>query len=174
MDAEQARKAERHGAQNTINAVVSHLRERWNELFRLTTIEQAMGALRLPDDDTLRLAVGDVLRTQADVHPAVDRWGALAFILTEDEKLLARFLVQHAVDTPGTLAPAAVTEATGRSEPDVAHGLNVLRQVGLLDWRKDGDAIAYTIAVDWQQWAGPLGFTFHTVQLEHGERFNVP
>ncbi len=174
MDAERAREAEPQGAQSNVNAVVSHLQERWNALFRLTTIKQAMDALGLPKDDALRLAIGDILRTQPNVHPAVERWGPLAFILTEDKKRLARFLVQRAVDRRGKLAPAVVAQAIGWSEPDVAHGLNVLRQVGLLDWRGAGDAIAYSVAVDWQQRAGPLGFTFHTVQLEDGERFNVP
>ena len=161
-------------AQKQITAVVSHLRERWEELFRLTTVEQAMIALGLPNNDHLRLAIGDELRAHPDLHPALIRWGQLGFILTEDEKLLGRTLTHSMMNRQGQISVAKVATALDGAETDVEQGLHVLRHVGLLDWHRAHDAISYTLAPRWQDLVGPLGFTYHTVQLEYGERFNVP
>lgn len=162
------------GAERQVDTVVSHLRQRWDQLFRLTTVEQAMAALGLPQNDDLRLAVGDRLRAQPDAHPAVERWGAIAFILTEPEKLLARCLAQHGTDPASRIAIAAIARVIHRGEAEIERGLAVLRHVELLDWSRSGDSIVYTLTPDWQQRSGPLEFTYHTVKLAGGERFNVP
>ena len=170
MDEEQARGAER---QRHVDAVVSHLHEQWDKLFRLTTVEQAMAALGLPPGD-LRLTVGDRLRAQPDVHPALRRWGALTFILTEDEKLLARFLIHHGTDPDSRASIALIDNAIRLSEVEIEHAMSVLQHVDLLDWSRSGDVIAYTLTPDWRSRAGPLEFSHHMVKLPDGECFNVP
>jgi hypothetical protein len=154
--------------------VLAYLRSRWDQLFRLTTVAQAMAALGLPEDDASRLRVGDYLLAHPGVHPVVPRWGARTLILTEDEKLLCRYLAHHAASGRGQVPVAAAAAAIQRAPAEVARGLAVLRHVGLIDVRRVGEAIAYTLAWNWRELAGPLGFAFHTVTLQTGEQFNVP
>jgi hypothetical protein len=154
--------------------VLAYLRSRWDALFRLTTVAQAMAALDMPADDPGRLRVGDYLLAHPEVHPVVARWGARTFILTEDEKLLGRYLVQRATNGGGQVPAAAATAAINRAPADVARGLAALQHVGLIDCRQDNDTIAYTLVPNWRELVGPLAFTFHTVTLQAGERFNVP
>ncbi len=154
--------------------LLAYLRQQWDEPLRLTTLEQGMIALGQALDNAHRLRVGDYLLTHANVHPAVQRWGARTLILTEDEKLLGRYLVQRASNERGELSLADVTSALGRSATQAENGLAALRHVGLLDWRRVNGAIGYTLIPNWRELVGPLGFTFHTVQRANGERFNVP
>jgi hypothetical protein len=154
--------------------VLAYLQSQWDRLFRLTTIAQGMAALGLPADDERRLRLGDHLLAHPAAHPVVARWGARTLILTEDEKLLGRYLAQRAAAGAGRVPAAGAAAAIGRTVPEVTRGLTVLQHVGLIDWRLANDTIAYTLAPDWQERAGPLAFTFHTVTLQSGERFNVP
>src|SRR5688500_5626144 len=119
MDDEHTIEAERQPAQSRADSIVSHLRERWDHLFRLTTVEQAMAALGLPPDDNLRLAVGDRLRAQPDIHQALVRWGPLTFILTEQEKLLARRLVRQGTQPGSRVSRAAIAGALHRSAAEI-------------------------------------------------------
>jgi hypothetical protein len=69
---------------------------------------------------------------------------------------------------------AAAAAAIQCTPAAVARGLGALQRVGLIDARLVGDTIVYTLASNWRTVAGPLGFAFHTVTLQSGERFNVP
>ena len=152
----------------------AHLRGRWDELFRLTTVEQGMLALGQRSDDARCLRIGDQLLRHPDIHPNVERWGARTFILTEGEKLLGRYLVHRAADDQGREPVSIVAQALDWTAGQVLRGLSVLEHLDLLTWLVQGQDIAYTLAPNWKDLAGPLGFTFHTVHLESGERFNVP
>jgi len=154
--------------------VLTYLRTRWDQLFHLTTVAQALAALGRTEDDASRLRVGDYLLAHPAVHPVVARWGARTLILTEDEKLLGRYLAHQAANGRGQVPVAAAVAAIQRAPAEVARGLAVLRHVGLIDYQPVGHAIAYTLAPNWRELAGPLGFTFHTVTLQSSERFNVP
>lgn len=101
--------------------IIDYLRRDWDAGFRITTIEQAMRALGLPQDDELRWRVGqeldkvwrrrlsflklvkglhwlrgfrwrdlfDVVRTSAFLAEVKD-WNPASYILTNEEKLVAR------------------------------------------------------------------------------------
>jgi hypothetical protein len=122
---------------------------------------------------TRRRRLGDFLLAHPELHPALERWGARTFILTEDEKLLGRYLVQHAVDGRGQATRTAAAGAISGLDTEVKRGLALLEHLGLVETRRTGGAIAYVIGPNWTELMGPLAFTFHTVQ-RGGERFNVP
>jgi hypothetical protein len=156
-------------------AVLAYLSRQWEDALRLTTIQQAREALGLPCDRARRLELGEFLRRHEDSHLAMKRWGALAFALTEDEKLLARYLEWQARDRHGRVPLSAGATALGESESVVVAALESLERLHVLaSGRVDLQEIVYEFAADHRTLAGPLGWTYHTVTLANGERFNVP
>ncbi len=155
-------------------AVLDYLRAQWDKLFRLATVAQAVAALGLPWDDAARLRLGDYLLAHPALHPLLERWGVLTFVLTEDEKLLARALLQRAVDGRGRVERDTLAATLKRTVAAVERGANALQHTGLLTWREERGAIVYAFASNWPERVGPLAFAFHTVTLEGGEQFNVP
>jgi hypothetical protein len=154
--------------------LLTYLRGQWEQPLRLTTLEQGMLACGQATDVTRRRRLGEYLLAHPEIHPAVERWGARTLILTEDEKLLGRHLVQHAVDGRGQTTRAAAAASTSRSGTRVERGLELLEHLGLVETHRTGGAIAYVVAPNWTELMGPLAFTFHTVQRGGRERFNVP
>lgn len=154
--------------------LLAHLKQRWGELFRLTTLEQGMLALGQAPDHARRLRLGDALLAQPSFHSTVGRWGARTFILTEDEKLLGRHLARLAEDgrhEVGLMDAAATLDAR---VGDVRRALRTLAHLDLLTYHEHDGVLSFSWRGGWHALLGPLGFTFHTVQRAGGERFNVP
>ena len=94
--------------------LLDHLRGRWDELFRLTTLDQGAAALGQAMPLGRRLRLGEWLLANPEAHPNVRRWGARTFVLTEEEKLAAR---------AGRVVPALAARGlaeSGRLRPDAA------------------------------------------------------
>lgn len=159
-----------------LKAVLAYLEEQWSKLFRLTTIEQAIRALGYPMDDELRRRVGAELLAKAAFHPTLAQWGAYTFILNEDEKLLARWLVQRTKNSNSQLTISEVAASLNCTEATVEHQVKNLQGVGLLlgGSPQNTSFFEYRFVPEWKKLAGPLEFNFHTVQRETGEQFNVP
>ncbi len=149
--------------------VVDFLRAEWEQDFRITTIQQAADALGLPGEDSLRLRVGRHLAADPGLNSKLERWGPVAFILTEEEKLLARCLQRQGRTTGALPSSQELSEVLGQSTAAVDAGLEILMDLGLLVRQAD----TCVLAKDFEEQAGALGFNFHTVLLESGERFNV-
>ena len=155
--------------------VLDYLREQWDELFHLTTIGQALATVGLTDDEVARRwRLADYLLAHPEIHPAVHRWGAPTLILTEAEKLLGRYLAACRPRQPGELRLADAAAALGRDPPAVADDFAALVRLGLLAGVATNDVLRWAFAPAWEQRLGPLGFTFHTVSRQSGERFGVP
>jgi hypothetical protein len=154
--------------------ILTHLQEQWADRLHLTTVAQAQAGLGLPPESEVRRALGRYLLAHPNVHPAVARWGAPAFALTEDEKLLGRYLTARATDGNGRCTLDETAGALARSRADIEAGLGTLASLGLLTWEQDGGVLRYRLAPDLHQRLGPLGWTFHTVEVEGEGRFNVP
>jgi hypothetical protein len=154
--------------------ILAHLRIQWDDALRLTTIAQAQAALALPPDAAVRRTLGRYLLAHPQVHPAVARWGAPAFALTEDEQLLGRYLNGHVPDDAGQRPLPEVAATLNRAPVEVEEGLSTLAALGLLTWARDGEAVRFRFPADLRQRLGPLGWTFHTVEVEGEGRFNVP
>lgn len=154
--------------------ILAHLRAEWDDAVRLTTVAQAQAALGLPRDAAERGVLGRYLLGHPDVHPAVARWGAPALALTEDEKLLGRYLAGRAPEGAGRCTLAEAAAALGRGPDEVEEGLSTLAALELLTWERDGEAVRFRLAADLPARLGPLGWMFHTVEVEGESTFNVP
>ncbi len=111
--------------------------------------------------------MGDYLAAHPELSPVLRRWGALAFTLSEDEKLLGRALAL--AERP--LSEPRLRQRTGLGRSVTQAGLRVLSHVGLLVIRDDG---LYQLASAWRERLGPLGWSFHRVAIEGEAPFNVP
>lgn len=97
-------------------------------------------------------------------------WNPAVYILTEDEKLIARqILLAHKDGRP---VPSAAAMAAGLSlaPESVVRGLAMLARLGVLQRAND----KYSLAPDHERFSRGLGFNFHTVTLSSGKVFNVP
>ncbi|MCI0550212.1 MAG: hypothetical protein L0287_04595 [Anaerolineae bacterium] len=130
------------------------------------------GVIRLISQDFsqfLRFLPGVLFTLPGQLREARD-WNPAIYILTADEKLIARYiLLAHKQARP---VPSAMAIATSLSIPHdpVARGLAMLARLGFLS-RTNGD---YTLAPDHERFTRGLGFNFHTITLSNGEVFNVP
>ena len=150
--------------------VLGFLRAQWDEPLRITSVQQAMDALGMPRSVQMRLRIGAYLADHLSLSARLARFGTQTFVLTEDEKLLARY-ISSGVRRSGVLPPAVELGRACSLPPDlVDSGLQVLADLGFL--RRSGER--YRVARGAGESAGDLAFTFHTVTLESGERFNVP
>jgi len=154
--------------------ILAHLQGQWTDRLRLTTVAQAQAALGLSLDADVRRSLGSYLLAHPEFHASVARWGAPAFALTEDEKLLGRYLTARAGGDSGRCTPDETAAALDRSRADIEAGLRALAALGLLAWEEDAGGVSYRLALDLGQRLGPLGWTFHTVEVTGEGRFNVP
>lgn len=153
--------------------VLAFLLEQWGKRFRITTIGQAMAALGLAPRQEMRARLGRYLATNPGLSQSLGRWGPVPFILTEEEKLLARQVVDVFQRAGRYPRAQELAQAVRIAERQAEAGLHTLADLGLIRWQPDRPE-AYSVAEDWRERAGELGFAFHTVTLESGERFNVP
>lgn len=153
-----------------IDPVVAFLREEWSKPFRITTVAQVMASLGIPDNVELRLRIGAYLADHLDLSERLSRWGADAFVLTEDEKLLARCIWQTWERSGAVPGLSELEQSCDLSPGAMPLGLEVLASLGFV--AHEGQS--YAMLADFEERAGGLGFNFHSVTLENGERFNVP
>jgi len=94
------------------------------------------------------------------------RWNPAVFILSNDEKLIARNILRTGRVPP----PEEIAAVLGLTPVDVRTGLRLLARLAFLAGR-EGD---YQLGPGYTRFLEGLGFNFHTVTLEGGEQFNVP
>ncbi len=182
--------------------IINYLRRDWDEGLRITTIEQAMCALGLPDDDDLRWRVGQALDDAwrrrlgfrqilrglrwlrgfrwrdlfdlvgpSPLRKEIKQWSPASFILTNDEKLVARYIL-HVQDDAGRLpAFVEIRDGLDLDEVNTRSALQMLQRLGFLALKGEDH---YVLAPDHARFLKGLGFSFHTVSLENTVQFNVP
>ncbi|MEE9167592.1 MAG: hypothetical protein V3U24_09080 [Candidatus Neomarinimicrobiota bacterium] len=152
--------------------IVTYLKSDWKKRFRSTTIALAMENLGIQSDDELRIKVGQYFRDHPGLIKNLRFWGANNYILTDEEKLIAKFLIntyEFEEQIPG-LNEAARALAT--SEERLKGRLDFMSKAGLLQVSGD-EKLGYRLAEGFHRWGGPLRHNFHTVYLEGEKPFGV-
>lgn len=153
-------------------AVIDYLRRQWDRPLRLTTVAMGLEASGLHDRRDLRLQIADHLAANPDLYPVVTGWGVATLVLDEDEKLLGRRLVQ--LGPRRTVSAAQLSAEIGVGADRLERGLGTLQHLQLISWQSQDGRLSYLLEPGYSERLGPLGFNFHGVRLESGERFNVP
>jgi len=105
--------------------VIDYLVNDWGQDFSVTSVDIAMGALKVEQSDDTRFRIGNYIKTHPELHEIVRRWGWVTLVLTPDEKLIARALINADRDAKPTPSTAELAKVVGVSEADVKRGLNM-------------------------------------------------
>ena len=152
--------------------VVDYLLEDWGKRFRSTSIPLAMSNLGMDPDDALRLEIGKHFRANTDLANNLKWWGANNYILSNDEKLIAKYLLNTFRDENRLPGLDELAEATVLSPDQTARRLGFLADAGLLT-PASGEDLGYALAEGHKRWGGPLQHNFHTVAIEGEKPFDV-
>jgi hypothetical protein len=150
--------------------VVEILYRDWQDLLRCTTIDQAMERAGVAFSHEGRLRIGEFLRGDAKAD-ALMRWEPSVYVLTNEEKLLARRILRLWQGCGTILQPGDAEMQRFDLAPDRASEAFVtLAWLGFLRKTNHG----YELAPNHALFLGGLGFYYHEVVLPaRNERFNT-
>ncbi len=153
--------------------VIDYLVNDWGQDFSVTSVDIAMAALKVEPSDETRFRIGNYIKSHPELHEIVRRWGWVTLVLTPDEKLIARALINAERDAKPTPSTSELAKAVGVSEADVKRGLNMLERYDIL--KKDSSAAkaSYRVVPHYIKWEPRLDFVFHKISLDSGRQFNV-
>src|SRR6266581_6251580 len=103
--------------------VIDYLVKDWSEDSSVTSVDIAMNALKIAPSDETRFRIGNYIKAHPELHEVIRRWGWVTLVLTPDEKLIARALINAERDGKPVPSVSELTMVVGVGEPDVKHGL---------------------------------------------------
>jgi len=153
--------------------VIDYLVKDWGEDYSVTSVDIAMKALKVDQSDESRFRIGSYIKSHPELHEVIRRWGWVTLVLTPDEKLIARALVNAERDGKSPPSLSELARAVAITEPDVKRGLAMLERYELLT--KDGKAggAGYRVMPRYIKWEPRLDFVFHNVSSDGGRQFSV-
>src|SRR5690606_26571808 len=141
----------------------------WGKDYSVTSVDIAMAALKVKPTDETRYRIGNHIKTHPELHEIIRRWGWVTLVLTPDEKLIARALIN--AERGGEPAPGIsdLAKAVAIGKRDVERGINKLERYDVLKEDKAG----YRVGPRYFKWEPRLDFVFHKISLDSGRQFNV-
>jgi len=167
-----AETADREEISAKARPVVEYLLADWNQQFHSTSVPLAMANLGMEPDDALRLEIAAHLRSHTELANNLKWWGTNNYILSNDEKLIAKYLLNTHRDQERLPGAPELARAVALSEAEVASRLAFLAQAGLLEKSADSE-LGFSLTDGYRSWGGPLRYNFHTVSIEGQKPFDV-
>ena len=152
--------------------VVGYLLADWQERFRSTTIPHAMANLGMKTSDDLRLEVIRHLRNNPELARNIRFWGANNYLLTNEERRIAKYLLNTSRDENRLPDIRELTAVLGGSEKEFRERLAFMAKVGLLATSAT-EPLGYELSEDAELWGGPLRHNFHTVTIGNEAIFDI-
>jgi hypothetical protein len=153
--------------------VIDYLVNDWGQDFSVTSVDIAMQALKVEPSDETRFRIGNYIKTHPELHEVIRRWGWVTLVLTPDEKLIARALVNAERDSKPTPSTLELVKAMGVSEAEVKRGLSMLERYEILKKDTTAGNTSYRAMPHYLKWEPRLDFVFHKVSLDNGRQFNT-
>jgi len=94
-------------------------------------------------------------------------------VLTPDEKLIARALINAERESKPAPSISELAKAVGIKEPDVKRGLAMLERYEILKKDNNAGGLGFTVMPRYIKWEPRLDFVFHNVSLDSGRQFSV-
>jgi len=153
--------------------VVDYLLSDWGQDYSVTSVDIAMAALKIEQSDETRFRIGSYIKAHPEIHEVIRRWGWVTLVLTPDEKLIARALINAQRDSKSAPSLTEIAKAVGVKEPDIKRGLAMLERYEIL--KRDGKTgqPGFSVMPRYMKWEPRLDFVFHKVGLDNGRQFNT-
>ena len=153
--------------------VIDYLVKDWGEDSSVSSVDIGMNALKVAPSDETRFRIGNYIKAHPELHEVIRRWGWVTLVLTPDEKLIARALINAERDSKPMPSVSELAKAVGVKEPDVKRGLAMLERYEILKKDSKAGGVGYAVMPYYIKWQPRLDFVFHKISLDNGRRFNV-
>jgi hypothetical protein len=153
--------------------VIDYLVKDWGEDYSVTTVDLAMKAVRVDPSDETRFRIGNYIKAHPELHEVIRRWGWVTLVLTPDEKLIARALINAHRDGKPAPSLSELAEAVDIKEPNIKRGLGMLARYEVLGKDVKAERTRYVVMPRYLKWEPRLDFVFHNVRLDGGRQFSV-
>src|SRR5437588_8440773 len=112
--------------------VIDYLVKNWGEDSSVTSVDIAMNAVKVAASDQTRFRIGNYIKAHPELHEVIRRWGWVTLVLTPDEKLIARALINAERDAKPTPSTYELAKAISVDEGQVKRGLSMLDRYEVL------------------------------------------
>ena len=152
--------------------VVDYLLADWKQKFRSTSIPWAMDNLGIGQDDELRFEVANYLRANKRKAKNLKWWGANNYILTDDEKRIAKYLLNGYGEEQHLPTLDELASAVELPTRELDSSLAFMAKVGFLV-KASAKPLGYDLAAKAHRWGGPLRHNYHTAMIAGQKPFGV-
>lgn len=153
--------------------VIDYLRKDWNEDYTVTSVDIAMQAVGVKQSDETRFRIGSYIKAHPELHEVIRRWGWVTLVLTPDEKLIARALVNAQREGKPAPTVAEIAKAVEINESQAKRGLAMLGRYEIIERDGSPDSGGYKVLPKYLKWEPRLDFLFHKVTVAGGRQFNT-
>ena len=152
--------------------VINYLVADWGEDYSVTSVDIGMAALKMKPSDETRFRIGSHIKAHPELHEIIRRWGWVTLVLTPDEKLIARTLINGERDSKPQPMLAEIAKDVAITEAQAERGLAMLERYEIVQ-RAASKGAGYKVVPRYIKWEPRLDFIFHKVSLNSGRQFNV-
>jgi len=152
--------------------IIKYLVADWGEDYSVTSVDIAMAALKMKPSDESRFRIGSHIKAHPELHEIIRRWGWVTLVLTPDEKLIARTLVNAERDAKPQSTVSEIAKSVGITEAQTDQGLSMLERYEIIQ-RVASKGAGYKVVTRYIKWEPRLDFIFHKVSLDGGRQFNT-
>ena len=153
--------------------VLNYLLADWGKDYSVTSVDIAMRAVKVKDTDETRFRIGNYIKAHPELHEVVRRWGWVTLVLTPDEKLIARALVNAERDGKPSPSITEIAKAVGVSEDQAKRSLSMLERYEIIRRNPSRGGAGFGVIPRYLKWEPRLDFIFHQVTLADGRQFNT-
>jgi hypothetical protein len=154
--------------------VIEYLQGVWGKDHSVATVDQAMAIVGVRASDETRFRIGQYIKQHPELHVIIRRWGWETLVLTPDEKLIARAIINAARDQKPTPTLETIAQAVDLSQNDVKRGLAMLEQYQILKRDEAAGGAGYSVtAPRYLNWHPRLDFVFHRMTVSSGRNTSV-
>jgi hypothetical protein len=158
----------------TEKKVIEYLQGVWGKDHSVTSVDQAMAIVGLRPSDETRFRIGHYIKQHPELHVIIRRWGWETLVLTPDEKLIARAIINAAREQKLTPTLAQIAKAVNLSQNDMKRGLAMLERYQILKRDEAAGGVGYAVAAPrYLNWHPRLDFVFHRMTVSSGRNTSV-
>lgn len=153
--------------------VLNYLLGDWGKDYSVTSVDIAVRAVKVEDTDETRFRIGSYIKAHPELHEVIRRWGWVTLVLTPDEKLIARALVNAERDGKPAPMLGEIATAVGVTEDQAKRSLSMLERYEIIKRSPSGGGAGFSVVPRYLKWEPRLDFLFHQVTMADGRQFNT-